>query len=210
MVKYSMRKIRFLLHSTAPKTRHLGRKEKAPLRINPEPFDLAHGDSKGGEFVEPQTPVLKAVYVVGLMLALILVSGGCASMSKPDSSGRNRYTELEPFKKNERILILAPHPDDESIACAGVIQKALGAGAQVRIVYLTNGDHNELAFIIYERRITLRQGEFVYLGKVRQKESLKAMKFLGLSEKDLVFLGYPDYGTFEIFCKYWQTGKPFS
>jgi LmbE family N-acetylglucosaminyl deacetylase len=35
------------------------------------------------------------------------------------------------------------------------------------------------------------------------------MKFLGLSEKDLVFLGYPDYGTFEILCKYWQAKQPF-
>jgi LmbE family N-acetylglucosaminyl deacetylase len=144
-----------------------------------------------------------------LMLALILASGGCAGMQKSDSRWQNRFTELEPFNKNERILILAPHPDDESIACAGIIQKALEAGAQVRIVYLTNGDHNELAFIVYEKRITIRQGEFIHLGRVRQQESIKAMKFLGLSEKDLVFLGYPDYGTFEIFCKYWQAKKPF-
>ena len=139
---------------------------------------------------------------------------GCAPGPKPELLSLNRHKVLEPFKKGERILILAPHPDDEAIACAGVIQKALVAGAQVRVVYLTNGDHNELAFIVYEKRITMRQGEFIYLGKVRQQESIKAMKFLGLSEKDLVFLGYPDYGTFEIFCKYWQTApapaaKPF-
>ncbi|MDP2831016.1 MAG: PIG-L family deacetylase [Candidatus Omnitrophota bacterium] len=143
------------------------------------------------------------------MVALVLLCVGCARIPKPDSSARNRYAELEPFKKNERVLILAPHPDDEAIACAGVIQKALKAGAQVKVVYLTNGDHNEFAFIVYEKRITMRQGAFIYLGKMRQQESIKAMKFLGLSEKDLVFLGYPDYGTFEIFCKYWQAGKPF-
>ena len=55
---------------------------------------------------------------------------------------------LEPFKKGQRVLILAPHPDDEAIACAGVIQQALKAGAKVKIVYLTNGDHNELGFIV--------------------------------------------------------------
>jgi len=143
-----------------------------------------------------------------LIGGLVLLLSGCVSLAKPDLAGRLQY-KLEPFKKDERVLILAPHPDDESIACAGVIQKALAAGAQVRIVYLTNGDHNELAFIVYEKRITLRRGEFIHLGKVRQKESIKAMKFLGLAEKDLVFLGYPDYGTFEIFGKYWQTHKPF-
>ena len=133
-------------------------------------------------------------------------------MPKPAPPAVN--SELAPFKKNERILILVPHPDDESIACAGIIQKARKAGAQVRIVYLTNGDHNEFAFIVYEKRLTIRQGEFIHLGKLRQNEAIKAMEFLGLSEKDLVFLGYPDYGTFEIFCKYWLTAsdaivKPF-
>jgi LmbE family N-acetylglucosaminyl deacetylase len=122
-----------------------------------------------------------------LILVLILAFAGCGSAPKPDWKWQNRYTGLNPFDKNERILILAPHPDDESIACAGIIQKALEAGAQVRVVYLTNGDHNELAFIVYEKRITLRQGEFVHLGKLRQQESIKAMKFLGLSEKDLCF-----------------------
>ncbi|MCX5668737.1 MAG: PIG-L family deacetylase [Candidatus Omnitrophica bacterium] len=143
------------------------------------------------------------------VVALVLLFTGCAGVQKIDSGRVNLFAELGPFKKDERILILAPHPDDESIACAGIIQKALKAASQVRIVYLTNGDHNELAFIVYEKRIVMRQGAFVYLGQMRQKESIKAMKFLGLSEKDLVFLGYPDYGIFEIFCKYWQKDKPF-
>jgi LmbE family N-acetylglucosaminyl deacetylase len=143
-----------------------------------------------------------------IILVLFLLCDGCVSI-RPQLRNQNLHEEFGTFKKNERILILAPHPDDEAIACAGVIQKALKAGARVRVVYLTNGDHNEFAFIVYERRITLRQGEFIYLGKVRQAEAVKAMKFLGLSEKDLVFLGYPDYGTFEIFSKYWQEGKPF-
>ena len=107
------------------------------------------------------------------------------------------------------MLILAPHPDDETIACAGVIQQALKAGAEVKIVYLTNGDHNEFAFIVYEKRLTVRQGEFVHMGRVRSKEAIKAMEYLGLPESNLVFLGYPDYGTFNIFSKYWRTKKPF-
>lgn len=143
------------------------------------------------------------------MVGLVLLSLGCTRIQKPVGNDQNYFAKLEAFNKNDRVLILAPHPDDESIACAGIIQKAIAIGAQVKIVYLTNGDHNELAFIVYEKRLTFRQGEFIYMGKVRQKESIKAMKFLGLPEKNLIFLGYPDYGTFEIFCKYWQPGKPF-
>ncbi|MFH0918445.1 MAG: PIG-L family deacetylase [Candidatus Omnitrophota bacterium] len=147
--------------------------------------------------------------IKSITLVMVLFLGGCVGLPKPGLKGQNPHSELGIFEKNERILILAPHPDDEAIACGGIIQKALKAGAQVRIVYLTSGDHNEFAFIVYEKRLTFRQGEFIYLGKIRQQESIKAMKFLGLPEKNLVFLGYPDYGTFEIFCKYWQTDKPF-
>jgi len=143
------------------------------------------------------------------IFALFLFMSGCATMTKSDFSYWKNMPTLEEFKKGQRILILAPHPDDEAIVCGGVIQKALKVGAQVKIVYLTNGDHNELSFIVYEKRLTMRQGEFIHMGMVRQKEAVRAMKFLGLAESDLVFLGYPDYGTFGIFCNYWQAKKPF-
>jgi len=149
-----------------------------------------------------------AIKKLPIFLCAALLSG-CAGLRGPEAVHWPPFPSLEPFKKNERVLILAPHPDDEAIACAGVIQQALKAGAKVRIVYLTNGDHNEISFIVYEKRITMRQGEFVHMGKVRQGEAVKAMKFLGLSENDLVFLGYPDFGTFAIFSQYWGKGKPF-
>jgi len=116
---------------------------------------------------------------------------------------------IEPITKADRILILAPHPDDETIGCAGIIQQALSAGAQVQVVYLTNGDHNQIAFIVYEKRLTLRKGEFIHMGEVRRQEAIKAMALLGLDENNLVFLGYPDFGTFTIFSQYWQETKPF-
>jgi len=116
---------------------------------------------------------------------------------------------LEPFRKQDRILILAPHPDDEALGACGVIQQALSCGAKVKVLYLTNGDHNQFAFIVYAKRLPIRKAEFIHLGEVRRRESIKAMQLLGLSEKDLIFLGYPDFGTFTIFSRYWETKKPF-
>ena len=115
---------------------------------------------------------------------------------------------LDPIQKDDRIMILAPHPDDEAIAAAGVIQQAAKAGAQVQVVYLTNGEHNQFAFIVYEKRITLRQGEFIHLGQVRRQEAIKAMQLLGLNENNLIFLGYPDFGTFTIFSQCWRDAPP--
>lgn len=116
---------------------------------------------------------------------------------------------MQEFHNNDRILVLAPHPDDEVMAAGGIIQKALKAKARVKILFLTNGDHNEPAFIIYEKRLTMRQGEFIHMGQLRRKESIEALNKLGLAEKDCVFLGYPDYGTMEILLKYWGDTKPF-
>jgi len=39
----------------------------------------------------------------------------------------------------ERILVLAPHPDDEVVGAAAAIGRALAAGAEVSVLYLTTG-----------------------------------------------------------------------
>ena len=143
-------------------------------------------------------------------ILLILVLG--LSLSLTDSIALTQtqgIKTIEPIRKDDRILILAPHPDDETIACAGIIQQAVKTGAKVRVAYLTNGDHNEIAFIVYEKRLTLKQSEFIHMGEVRRREATKAMKLLGLNEGDLIFLGYPDFGTFTIFSQFWQATRPF-
>ena len=111
---------------------------------------------------------------------------------------------IGPIKKTDKVLILAPHPDDESIACAGIIQEAVKVGADVRVVFLTNGDNNELAFIVFEKRITFRRGEFLHMGETRMQEAISALKLLGVAADNAVFLGYPDFGTFNVFTKYWK------
>ena len=146
-----------------------------------------------------------------LSFGIILVSwqlGLAASNPQAEVSSAN-LVQLEPIQKNDRILILAPHPDDETIGCAGVIQSAVAAGADVHVAYFTNGDHNEPAFIVYEKRLTFRSTEFIHMGEVRRQEAIAAMKLLGVPEANLVFLGYPDFGTFNIFTNHWQDAKPY-
>jgi len=44
---------------------------------------------------------------------------------------------------------------------------------------------------------------------VRSEEAIKAMELLGLNEDNLIFLGYPDFGTFTIFSQHWVKAKSY-
>lgn len=124
-------------------------------------------------------------------------------------SSATELAVLEPITPEDKILILAPHPDDEALACAGIIQEALKKKAQVKIAYLTNGDHNQIAFIVYEKRLVFRKNEFIHMGEVRRQEAVKALACAGLTADNLIFLGYPDFGTFAMFYRYWKSVRPF-
>jgi LmbE family N-acetylglucosaminyl deacetylase len=141
--------------------------------------------------------------LITLILTCAFASSSLASTQISD------IPDIEPIRKTDRILILAPHPDDEAIGCAGIIQGALRKGAALHIVYLTNGDSNQLAFIVYEKRLTFKKGEFIHMGQVRRKETINAMQALGLNGENLIFLGYPDFGTFAIFMRHWQGAPAF-
>ena len=50
----------------------------------------------------------------------------------------NEYLEISP-KGNEKILVLSPHVDDETIGLGGSINKYAKAGSKMSLVYLTDG-----------------------------------------------------------------------
>ncbi len=113
------------------------------------------------------------------------------------------------IRENERIIVFAPHPDDEVIGCGGVIQECLAKKGAVYVVFLTNGDHNQFAFKAYTRKIILTPSDYIKLGEVRREESTKADRILGVSSDNLIFLGYPDFGTLTMWNDYWGAKKPF-
>ena len=112
------------------------------------------------------------------------------------------------LEKDDRILVLAPHPDDESIGCGGLMQKALAKNLPLHVVYYTNGDNNELAFIVYEKHLVHKPEEFIHMGEVRWQEATTAMKRLGLGPENLTFLGYPDFATMPILERHWGDALP--
>jgi len=146
--------------------------------------------------------------IIPIIILYIILAIGCVYPAAPPLQLPDTEA-IEPINKSDRVLILAPHPDDEAIGCAGIIRESVNKGANLKVVYLTNGDHNQVAFIVYEKRLTIRRGEFIHMGEVRHNEAIQAMKLLGVDSKDLIFLGYPDFGTFTIFKEVWNDKKPY-
>ena len=58
-----------------------------------------------------------------------------------------------------RLLVVAPHPDDESIATGELILQVRQAGGEVQILLLTNGDNNPWPQRWVERRLRIGADE---------------------------------------------------
>ncbi len=74
--------------------------------------------------------------------------------------------------RGERLLVLAPHPDDEVIGCGGLVALHLREQRAVRVVVATDGAQAGTA-------------------ATREQESRRAMDVLGKNAQ-LAFLGFPD------------------
>jgi LmbE family N-acetylglucosaminyl deacetylase len=90
-------------------------------------------------------------------------------------------SEILPDNLIRSTVILAPHQDDETLGCGGSVIKKKVAGAEVRIIFMTDGtlSHKDL----------LPSAE---LKKIRDEEALAACQVLGLEESDIFFLGFKD------------------
>lgn len=110
---------------------------------------------------------------------------------------------------DDRLLVLAPHPDDDILCCAGILQEAVTRHLAHRIVYFTYGDNYEWAFMAYKKHPVLVPSALRAMGLLRHDEATAAEWILGVSPSALTFLGYPDYGTLPIWLSHWGETPPF-
>lgn len=92
----------------------------------------------------------------------------------------------------ERVLIVAPHPDDESIATGALIQRVLAAGGRLQVVILTDGDNNVWPQRMAARRWRITREDRTRFGALRREESRNALTELGAAAASATFLGYHD------------------
>ena len=84
---------------------------------------------------------------------------------------------------NEPILIIAPHPDDETLGAGGLIAAARLRGISVRVVAVTDGEN------AYPENDA---SQIDALRATRIQEQTSALARLGVSSDDIIRFGLPD------------------
>lgn len=79
--------------------------------------------------------------------------------------------------KNQTLLVIAPHPDDEVLGAGGLIQKIKSTGGKVYVLFLTVGTTRD-----FSRRGSSGTGE-------RQKEIENVAKYLKFDDYQIGFVG---------------------
>ena len=100
-----------------------------------------------------------------------------------------------------RLLVLAPHPDDEILGAGGLLHQTRHNGGAARIIFLTGGDGSrstQLALNLRKRR----HHSFRNVARLRREEAMDAARELGVEEDETVFLGFPDGGLRAIWQEY--------
>ncbi len=80
-------------------------------------------------------------------------------------------------------LIVAPHPDDETLGCGGIINLMSQSAVRLTVLFLTDGEssHQSCCGISKEE-----------VGAMRRRLAVQACAKLGVSPEDLIWFGLPD------------------
>ncbi|WP_419899289.1 PIG-L deacetylase family protein [Roseomonas sp. USHLN139] len=90
------------------------------------------------------------------------------------------HRPLEQILAPGGVLVLAPHPDDESLGCGGLIAAALAAGRRLGVVFLSDGAASHPGH------------PAAALQAMREAEARAALARLGAPDGAARFLGLPD------------------
>ena len=114
--------------------------------------------------------------------ALVLLGIVAAACARSPAS-------LEP-PAGTRLVVVAPHPDDETLAAGGLIQRVLAGGGRVRVVVVTDGDGFLEAAARLSGHPEPTAEDYRALGRARAGELAVATRQLGVG--DVVRLGAHD------------------
>ncbi len=103
----------------------------------------------------------------------------------------------------ERLLVVAPHPDDETLGAGGLIQRVLERGGTVRVALMTAGD-GYVEAVEHETGLPRpRPAQYIAYGERRLREARAAVRELGGDRIRLQVLGFPDGGIEPLLHAHW-------
>lgn len=139
-----------------------------------------------------------------LIMAAALLLASCAGSRQAATSCDN-----DALTRHPALLVLAPHPDDEALGFAGLIDAYVQAGKPVTVVVITDGDAYCEACRFWKSSSvagpTCSAEELASFAEMRRGESEAAARILGVPT--LRFLRYPDTGLAVAWTNL-ENGKP--
>lgn len=81
------------------------------------------------------------------------------------------------------LLVVAPHPDDETIGAYGLMTRLRRRGVPVRVLVVTDGHASHPASRAWPRKRLVRE---------REKETRRAVRQIGITTPQVTFLRLPD------------------
>lgn len=175
-------------------------------------MDIGHIMPRMVQLISRFWRLVHSRHVRGASVALTLVMVLGVVDYKRYLSGSNLPLEAYPalsLGEYQRLVIFAPHCDDEALSAAGLIRAALRQGMEVHVVIATNGDGYLFATMDEFKRVFPRSQDFISMGERRRQESLNAMSSLGLPPDAAIFLGYPDRGLSSMLWSHWNDEQPY-
>lgn len=118
----------------------------------------------------------RAVLIVLMPLVLAVLAVVCVyetELNKLDSNDGVDNSFYDSQFKNKKVMVIVPHEDDDLLISGQVLPPMYKNGADVRVVFATNGDKRVSAY-------------------TRQSEACNALEKLGIPREKVIFLGYPD------------------
>lgn len=118
----------------------------------------------------------RAALIVLMALVLAVLAVVCVyetELNKLDSNDGVDNSFYDSQFKNKKVMVIVPHEDDDLLISGQVLPSMYKNGADVRVVFATNGDKSVSAY-------------------TRQSEACNALEKLGIPREKVIFLGYPD------------------
>ena len=91
--------------------------------------------------------------------------------------------QFRSLTSHDPVLVVAPHPDDETLGCGGAIALLRSCRCQVSVLVISDGTMSHPRSRKYPPSV---------LQQLRQKETLDALKILGVDPTTVTFLRLPD------------------